>query len=57
MYNINYFGEQHWYVVTLVDITETGVFREKGKRRNQQRNFRHTFTNNKYVFTAYLYAS
>ena len=38
MSNINNFGEQHWYVVTLVDITETGVFREKGKRRNQQRN-------------------
>jgi hypothetical protein len=28
-----------WYVLTLVDITETGVLRGNDKIRNQQRNF------------------
>ena len=28
-----------WMIATLVDITQTGEFRKKGKARNQQRNF------------------
>ena len=31
--------KETWYVLTLVDITETGDLRGTGKTRNQQRNF------------------
>ena len=31
--------KETWYVLTLVDITETGDVRGTGKTRNQQRNF------------------